>query len=212
MADDNSQYLPDSFLYMLTNNFRTDLLAQQQQSQWWSASGDKFYDTAVALLPFQNEDSLDEKTNSENWLASVQDSNGCWQGNIRNTALLLYSLWPNETTPAGIVSAPDCVNSNHFCMSSASCSAASGTVLNNYSGCFGTNICCSQQQQQQSCSAQNGVLCSSGQDCLGGTAVSGSDATSSTPCCIQGTCGVRTVSECETNGGSCKSSCSTTNN
>jgi hypothetical protein len=209
MADDNSQYLPDSFLYILTNNFRTDLLAQQQQSQWWSVSGDKFYDTAVALLPFQNEDSLTEKTNSQNWLGSVQGTDGCWQGNLRNTALILYSLWPNETTSTGIVSAPDCENSNHFCMSSASCSAASGNVLNNYSGCFGTNICCDKQQQQQSCSAQNGKLCSSGEDCLGGTAVSASDATSSTPCCIQGTCGTRTVTECETNGGTCKSSCST---
>jgi hypothetical protein len=190
----------------LTNNFRTDLLARQQESKWWAASGDKFYDTAVALLPFSNEDSLVEKTNSQSWLGEVQGTDGCWQGNVRNTALILYSLWPKINPESS--TALDCINSNNFCVSSASCSAVSGNVLTNYGGCFGTNVCCSKQQQVQSCSAQNGELCDSGQDCLGGTTVSASDSTSSTPCCIKGTCGTKTVTECEVNGGSCKSSCS----
>ena len=206
MADENSQYLPEAFLYSLTDNYRTDLLARQQGSQFWSASGDKFYDTAVALLPFSNEDSLTEKTNSQNWLTSVQGTDGCWQGNIRNTAFLLYSLWPRTNSESSTTL--DCISSNNFCVSAASCSAVSGSVLTNYGGCFGTNVCCSKQQQVQSCSAQNGNLCASGEDCLGGSDVSSSDSTSSTPCCIGGTCGVKTITECEVNGGSCKSSCS----
>ena len=205
MADENSQYLPEAFLYALTNNYRTDLLARQQGSQYWSASGDKFYDTSVALLPFSNED-LTEKTNSQTWLGEVQGTDGCWQDNIRNTAFILYSLWPKINPTSS--TAPDCISSNNFCMSAASCSAVSGTALDSYSGCFGTNVCCSKQQQVQSCSAQNGALCDSGEDCLGGTTVSSSDSTSSNPCCIGGTCGTKTVTECEVNGGSCKSSCS----
>ena len=212
MAEDNPQYIPNSFLYSLTNNFRTDLLAQQQENKWWSASGDKFYDTAVALLPFQNEDSLLEKTNSQSWLGEVQGTDGCWQGNIRNTAFLLYSLWPS-VTPQPVTSSSkanaSCENSNNFCMSSASCSALSGNVLTNYSGCFGTNICCDKQQPVQSCSNQNGNLCALGEDCLGGTDVSSSDSTPSKVCCIGGTCGVKTTSECESNNGICKSSCAT---
>jgi hypothetical protein len=207
MADENSKYLPESFLYTLTNNFRTDLLARQQESKWWAASGDKFYDTAVALLPFQNEDSLAEKTNSQNWLGEVQGTDGCWQENIRNTAFILYSLWPKITSESSTTT-PDCETSNHFCMSTASCSAALGNASNSYSGCFGTNICCDKQQQLQSCSDQNGDLCASGESCLGGTTISASDSTSSKSCCIDGTCGVKSVSECEVNGGTCKSSCS----
>ncbi len=96
MAEDNLQYIPEAFLYLIEpsdTNFRTILLSKQQSSKWWSASGDKYYDTALALLPFQDENPI-EKTNSKNWLLDVQDSEGCWQGNIRNTAFILYSIWP----------------------------------------------------------------------------------------------------------------------
>lgn len=100
MAEDNQQYIPESFLYLIEpsdTNFRTILLSKQQSSKWWSESGDKYYDTALALLPFQNENPQ-EKTNSKNWLLDVQDSEGCWQGNVRNTAFILYSIWPEYFT------------------------------------------------------------------------------------------------------------------
>ncbi len=205
MADENAKYIPESFLYSLTGNFRTDLLAKQKESKWWLESGDKFYDTAVGLLPFQNEDSLMEKTNSVGWLSEVQDKDGCWQGNLRNTAFLLYSLWPK--TIAEPSTTPSCENSNHFCMSSASCSQISGNVLGNYSGCFGANICCDKALPLESCSEQSGELCSSTEDCIGGSFVSSSDSTSSKSCCVYGTCGVKVTSECEENNGICKSSC-----
>ena len=204
MADDNSKYLPYSFLYSLTGNFRTDLLALQQQEQLWSASGDKLYDTAVALLPFQNENSLQEKTNSQKWLTSIQGGDGCWQDNIRNTAFILYSLWPRQVSSQ---ISPDCQNSGNYCTSSALCSSVSGNVLGNYSGCFGTNVCCDKQPPTPSCADQNGQICSSDQTCLGGSTVSSSDTTSLTSCCVNGNCGVQTTSQCELNNGVCKSSC-----
>lgn len=206
LADDNPKYVPYSFIYSLTGNFRTDLLAQQQQNQWWSASGDKLYDTAVALLPFQNENALLEKTNSQNWLAQIQGTDGCWQDNIRNTAFILYSLWPRQVSKQ---ISPDCQNSGNYCTSSALCSSVSGNLLGNYSGCFGTNICCDKQPPTPTCAEQNGKICSSDQTCIGGTTVSSSDTTSLTSCCINGDCGTPSPgSECELNNGVCKSSCS----
>jgi hypothetical protein len=205
MADDNEKYLPESFLYSLTNDFRVDLLAKQQESKWWLVSGDKFYDTAVALIPFQNEQ-LTEKSDSKTWLTEVQGEDGCWQGNIRDTAILLYSLWPKKA--ANVSTAKDCESSGYACMSSASCSDVEGNILTDYTGCFGTNICCSKKQQLKTCSEQNGELCDSDEQCLGGSSVSASDTTGGRICCIRGVCGVQEKSECELKGGYCKSICS----
>lgn len=200
MADDNEKYLPESFLYYLTNDFRTELLAGQHSSQWWSVSGDKFYDTAVALLPFQNQQ-LPEKTNSINWLSQVQDSDGCWQGdNVRDTAFVLYSIWPKAVaTPT----AQDCAASGYHCITSAECSAAGGNVLQNYTGCF-TDICCDKPQIVESCSQMSGQICGSGQICSSST-VSASD----TNYCCTGTCQTQQAQTytCESNGGSCRGSC-----
>lgn len=204
MADENLKYIPESFLYSLTNNFRTDLLAKQQESKWWLASGDKFYDTAVALLPFQSEQ-LTEKTASKTWLSEVQGEDGCWQGNIRNTAFLLYSIWPKKS--AEIPTAKDCESSGYSCMSGAACSDAGGNVLADYTGCF-TNVCCSKEEQTKTCSEQSGELCDSDETCLGGSTVSASDTTSSRSCCIDGVCGVQEKSECELQDGYCKNLCS----
>lgn len=204
-SDENSKYLPESFLYSMTNNFRTDLLTKQKESKWWSESGDKFYDTAVALLPFQNE-VITEKSNSQTWLGEVQGTDGCWQGNIRNTAFLLYSLWPKKLTI--VEGTDDCEASNYFCMSGASCSDINGTELPNYGGCFGVgNICCNKEKPLESCSEQAGELCDSGEECLGGDTVSSSDSNSAKSCCVRGICGVPTLSACVQNGGTCASYC-----
>jgi hypothetical protein len=207
IADENSKYIPESFLYSLTNDFKIDLLSQQQESKWWAASGDKFYDTAVALLPFQNEQ-ITEKSNSIGWLEEVQGTDGCWQGNLRNTAFLVYSLWPKKT--AEVSTAKDCEDSGYNCMSSASCLDASGDVMTDYTGCFGTNICCSKTPQLKTCSQQSGEFCDSDEECLSGTEVSSSDTTSGKFCCVSGTCGTQETqpSECESAGGFCKSLCS----
>ncbi len=206
MASENALYIPDSFLYSLTNEFETDLLSQQNTGGWWSQSGDNFYDTAVALLPFQNSE-LPNKATAESWLSSVQGTDGCWQDNIRNTAFILYSLWPrqNQLTVSS-PSSSDCATSGFYCLSSAACTAAAGNVLSNYTGCFGTDICCSKAQPIPTCAQQSGAICPSGQQCLGGTMVQSSDSNSS--CCITGVCGVPQTPECVSKGnGLCKTSC-----
>jgi len=204
MADEpsNVKYLPEAFLYSLTDDFRIELLAKQVENKWWAASGDKFYDTAIALLPFQNEE-LSEKTNSIDWLSEVQGSDGCWQGNIRNTAFLLYSIWPKKISVPS--TAKDCEDSGYDCISNTACTDASGTQLTDYTGCFGTNICCSKPRLIESCSDQGGELCDSGEDCLGGSFVSSPEG----ECCVGGECGTaqQETSECELEGGYCRSTC-----
>jgi len=94
-SDENQKYLPDAFLYYLTNevNYQVSLLSKQKSSQYWLEDTDKFYDTALALYPFKYIEAQ-EKTDSINWLLGVQEESGCWQGGIRNTAFILYSIWP----------------------------------------------------------------------------------------------------------------------
>jgi len=103
MKDDlsNQIYIPESFLYFLTGKFRTELLLKQRAGLYWEESGDKYYDTALALWPFYYESPF-EKTNSKTWLLDVQQNTGCWDnGNIRNTAFILYSVWPKSSSPPG---------------------------------------------------------------------------------------------------------------
>jgi hypothetical protein len=202
----NEQYLPEAFLYALLGDaYKNNLIVLQQQGQFWSASGDKFYDTAVALLPFQQQ-TLAEKTNSINWLTEIQGADGCWQDNIRNTAFLLYSIWPKSTVPNGGVSGTDCEASNYFCSSQADCNTAGGTQLN-YTGCFSANICCSKQLPLKTCTQQSGKVCDSGQQCTGHT-TDASD-TAAGACCLSGCQASSSATECSKNSGTCRSTCLT---
>jgi hypothetical protein len=96
MSDENKKYIPDSFLYLITKNsdYYINLLSQQK-TDYWEESGDKYYDTALALFALQNDNSP-EKTTSLNWLLSVQDKDGCWRGSISETALLLFTGWSSS--------------------------------------------------------------------------------------------------------------------
>lgn len=206
MMDDNSEYLPESFLYYLTNSFRNELLLKQQSNSYWVASGDKFYDTAIALYPFQNEEPS-EKKNTKEWLLEIQDDDGCWEGNIRNTAFLLHSIWPKKTSSgsSGGTSSIDCEDAGYYCMSSIKCSNAQGEELE-YGGCFIPNICCSKPEFVETCSEQGGEICNSGQNCVGGRlADSASDISYGEKCCIGGTCEDPTTQPtCLANGGICE--------
>lgn len=209
MAEDNQQFIPESFLYTLTGNYQNDLLLKQQENKWWTASGDRFYDTAVALLPFQKTD-ISEKTSAKSWLEEIQDEDGCWQGNIRNTAFLVYSLWSTSAEISNEIITPiesDCEDFGFSCSSSAVCSSIGGKILSNYTGCFGTNICCDKKEESlKTCSEKGGELCSSDENCVGGNTVSSSDSNSAKLCCVDGECESEKT-ECETYNGYCKTSC-----
>jgi hypothetical protein len=201
MADENTEYLPEAFIYLLTGytDFRSDLLLKQK-GNFWDESGEKFYDTAVALFPFQYEEPQ-EKTTAKEWLLEegVQDNDGCWKGNTRNTAFLLYSVWPKDVQTDDDV---DCEDAGYFCMSEIDCD---GNVLEGY-GCSGVFKCCDSQKTIDTCTEQSGDICNSGESCAGGTTLEASNTGLGESCCVGGSCQVpQTETECEQNFGVCRS-------
>ncbi|MBU4069827.1 MAG: hypothetical protein KJ646_02495 [Nanoarchaeota archaeon] len=200
MTDENSKYLPEAFLYMLTDDFRNELLLKQKNN-YWDESGDKFYDTSLALLAFQNEEP-NEKTNSLNWLLEIQDDEGCWQGNIRNTGFILYSAWPRDIIANGDDGEIDCEDAGYYCMSGISCE---GEILKGYD-CAGVFKCCDTEKALEFCEGQGGKICNSNEDCMGGTEVEASDIEYGQECCVGGRCEEpEAESECELNFGTCES-------
>ena len=210
LAEDNPRFLPDAFLFFITSdeNFGASLLSKQRSNKWWSESGDRYYDTALAMYPFQSE-TRTEKTNAKQWLLEVQDANGCWQDNTRNTAFILASIWPRGTSGDGVDGElPSCTSKGYYCVSSGSCD---GQVFSEYD-CPTLFECCSAQSQQPTCDELGGEICSSSEICSGSTA-SVSGLSTGQICCTTGTCKARgedqgTSFTCETSGGTCRiSSC-----
>tara|TARA_Y100000034_G_scaffold136902_1_gene216845 strand:- start:1940 stop:3736 length:1797 start_codon:yes stop_codon:yes gene_type:complete len=210
MADDeeNLKFIPEAFLYFLTGypEYRNDLLLKQKSSKWWMESGDKFYDTAVALYPFQHEEAQ-EKTNTINWLLEAQDSNGCWDnGNVKSTAFILHSIWAKGPlrVSGGGSSDIDCEDAGYNCMSGGDCP---GQILEGYS-CSVLFKCCDKPKSTESCNEQGGEICNSNQDCIDGRTENTYDLESGQDCCFGGYCGEPIEgSECATNFGICKVGC-----
>lgn len=195
--EENLEYVPESFLYLLTGQdaYRNDLLLKQKSSKFWNEDGNKFYDTAVALYSITDEPV--EKIRAKEWLLEVRDSEGCWKGNIRDTAFVLASVWPKtiESTLS------DCESSGYYCMSEISCE---GNLLGSYR-CPGVLKCCDALKPIQPCADQNGDVCNSNQKCVGGLVVTASDTTSGESCCVGGTCDILALEEeCVSFGGTCK--------
>ena len=205
MEEDNQKYLPQVFLYLVTSHsdYRNELLLKQKD-KYWEESGDKFFDTALALYAFQYEEPI-EKTESINWLLEVQGKDGCWQSNIRNTAFILYSVWPKSFyTPVDDPDASiDCTDAGYFCMSQMNCE---GSILDAYS-CSGVSKCCDKEFTLDLCADQGGEICNSNQECLAGSIVDSSDTKYGEVCCVSGRCDVPTEpveSDCVVYGGICR--------
>ena len=208
MSYANQKVFPEVFLfYLLGDSYRNSILLKQKENQWWYETGDKFYDTALALYPFQNEQ-FTEKTNSVDWLSEVQGIDGCWQGNVRNTAFILYSIWPRKFVVSGTTPTPDCKERGFFCTTKTNCADAGGEELD-YGGCFGLSICCSKEKVLETCSAQAGAVCTSEETCIGGVTVEASDVSFPRICCVGGECMKKEEKfpECELYGGYCRSTC-----
>ena len=142
-ASENEKYLPEAFLYLLTNSndYATALLQNQINGKYWKgdASGNKYYDTSFALFPFQYE-TLTEKTNSKEWLIlDVQQEDGCWDnGNILNNAFILYSIWPEYGPSTPGITTDDCIEAGYECVEEEDCTE---TILPEYE-CSGSLVCC----------------------------------------------------------------------
>jgi hypothetical protein len=205
MKDENTKLIPDSFLYYISDEilYKTGLLELQKPDGFWEESGDKFYDTAIASLSIQRED-LPQKEKTKAWLltSGVQDKDGCWKGNILNTAFLLYSIWPKDLVGTGSSSAVDCEDSGYYCMTPLNCE---GNKLNSYT-CSGVSICCDTPQIIETCEQQGGEICNSNQICSGGQNVNAGNLNLGEICCVAGACSEKVAqTECESNFGTCAS-------
>ncbi|MFC1710706.1 hypothetical protein ACFLZJ_00925 [Nanoarchaeota archaeon] len=218
MAEENSHNLPESFLYLLTGypEFKTNLLLKQKLDKYWKESGDEYYDTALALYPFQYGTLPPEKTSSEAWLLENQDRDGCWEGNVRNTGFILYSIWPDDAY--NIHEEPDdptdCEDTGYYCIPSGT---DCGRVFNSYD-CSAGFKCCSSPSIKETCSELNGIICGAGFECIGGRTESAAGLSSFEECCVgsSGYCGEvgpgpgpgpGEESECSEQGAICRSSC-----
>ncbi len=181
----NQKHLPESFLYILMNRleYKTSLLNKQILNKYWQVSGGRgrYYDTALALLPFQGE-SLTQKDNTKTWLFNVQQENGCWDNNnIVTNGFLLYSIWTEDTTidplPGDTLCSEipgyECVNDSSEC---------SGTIKNQFL-CSGSNVCCdpSGGNGGNDCE-ENGYTCGSLASCTGDI-LTGYDCPGVKKCC-----------------------------
>ncbi len=204
LAPDHSEYMPEVFLYLLTGSqdFRSQILLMQKSGKYWDESEDKFYDSALALLPFQYE-SPAEKSNTEDWLMEIQGDDGCWDGgNIRNNAFLLYSIWPRKSYTSGTETL-DCEDSGYYCMPEIECE---GNVLDSYA-CSGVLACCDEKPPLESCSDQSGEICTDEEVCVAGTTVEASDIDYGESCCIDGRCEAEVEGadlSCKYYGGTCR--------
>lgn len=212
----NPKYLPWVFLYALTGDskYQTKIVDLQINNKYWRVSNDKYYDTALALFPFQSQD-FPEKTSAKDYLLTVQGENGCWgNSNILDTAFILASIWPkdNEINNGGVDQTPDnsCLKSNYYCTSISSCV---GETLPDYSCPGATQVCCTEQPQKDC--PTNEICKSSTQECVGGSETYTSNLASGQVCCSGGSCVAKTAPNpekendtCTTANGICSSSCS----
>jgi len=208
---------PEVFLYILTGGipYRTRIAELQISNEYWRVGGNRFHDTALALLPFKGE-SFNGKDLAIEWLLRVQQSDGCWAGgNIADNGFLLYSIWPEMGTGEGgdigiddenDTLDNDCEESNYFCMTSRKC--ADGNILGDYycSGSF--QVCCSEEYVEPTCEDLGGNLCTSGEYCSGRSEYVSGLNTGET-CCVEGSCEEQQIPDdeentCIDNGGVCE--------
>src|SRR3989344_3506040 len=126
-AEANTQYLPFSFLYMITNidDYYSELLKKQKiiatkGEGYWKETTNELFDTSLALLSLQNMN-LEEINKSKKYLLGKREESGCWKS---DNAFILYSGWPKQiskTTSAG-GSATYCEEGGFYCTSPLECS------------------------------------------------------------------------------------------
>lgn len=218
--EDEKRYLPDSFLYSLTDNrlYLEELLQIRSPAGYWEESGDRFYDTAIAMNSLRNSE-ISELEKTEEWLIDTQEDDGCWDnGNIRNTAFVLYSTWPKSFSDSETESETICSDEG-YCLSRSKCDEAGGEELQEYTHtCSGTEVCCDSEEKEEEtceelageqeseiCDEYNGEYCSEGEEIS-----SASDLGYGEICCIGGSCEAEEEpdepeeADCEENGGECR--------
>jgi len=201
MAEDNEKFFPSAFLYMITDYEEYVIkIMDEQKDDYWKISNSQyhqFYDTALALLALRG---LEQAEPTKTYLLGVQDTNGCWNDNLRDTAFILFAGWPKVVSVGGGGGGLDtCQDHSHFCVSPLKCEAA----LDNFV-CLGGGgeVCCEEEAAEEKCSDKKGRKCDEGYEC-NGDIVPTEDIDE---CCV-GDCEKIEKTACEKENYECKSSC-----
>jgi len=206
MSETNKKYLPDSFIYMITNyeGYATKLISAQKLGNYWEAENsayNKYYDTSLTLLSLGSSSS-EQIQNAKNWLFFAQDSKGCWQNSIRETAIVLWALSGRSgKTPSGD-QVTYCSQAGYFCVPSSECPTDQDVGASYF--CPVQSETCCMTENLKICSEYGGEVCGSNEVCTGNERKS-----SDTDKCCTGECVERiTETECESMFYVCKDSCS----
>jgi hypothetical protein len=208
MSDTNERYMPEAFIYSLTNydDYATKLIVNQKLGNYWeakSSANNKYYDTALALLALGSSSS-EQITKARDWLLFSQGSNGCWQNSVKETAIILWALEGRSGRDPDGGGVTYCSQANYFCIPSADCPTTED-VGNNYFCASLSDTCCI-NENLKTCSEYNGEQCAADKICVGNSRRS-LDSLSGD--CCTGTCQDRpTETECESNFYTCMDACS----
>jgi hypothetical protein len=210
----NKKYIPQAFLYMLTNedDYYSELVKQQVQGKegkYWDSSNRRLFDTSLAVLAIQNSNSQ-ELDDAKAYFLSVQEKSGdkvgCWND---NTAFILYSAWPRDATKSTSANteSTNCESFNHYCVPSLQCSSANVLVNFNCPGLNGDVCCKTQAPLEETCSQKNGIVCNQNEKCSGSEV----PAQDTNFCCTNGACeSVEQTNSCEDSNYNCRTSCLST--
>ncbi len=203
MTDENEEYFPSSFLYMLTDydDFFSQIIDLQTNDYWKIADSPyhQFYDTSLALLALQDFDAS-QADSAKSYLLEVQDEDGCWR-TVRDTAFILYAAWPKQG--GGVGPSPDyCEDFNYYCTSPLECDESNKMDLPCESSLG--KVCCKEKPLEETCAIKEGDICKGDEEC-NGKWIAASDSTS----CCSGYCEIVEIEEpeCEVEGFDCRSSC-----
>jgi hypothetical protein len=208
MSNTNKKYLPEAFIYMITNyeDYATQLVENQKLGNYWEADStayDKFYDTSLALIAI-GRSSSEPIVKAKDWLLFSQDSNGCWKNSIRDTAIVLWALAgrSGKGGSSGPTSVTYCSQANFFCTAKSDC--PTDQDLGDSYFCASLSDTCCKTENLKTCEQYGGEECASGKVCTGIE----KKASDTTECCT-GQCTDRNQeTECEANFFTCMSACS----
>ena len=208
LSETNKQYLPNSFVYMITNyqDYATALIEERKLGNYWLAENSaygKFYDTSLALLSIGSS-SGSQIQESKDWLLFTQDNSGCWQNSVRDTSIVLWALTGKAgKSPSDGSSVTTCGEANFFCIPNSECETAD--QRDNYF-CPSLSTSCCVEENLKACSEYAGSVCDETEVCIGNERNS-----LDTSYCCTGYCEeAPTETECEENFYTCKESCSDT--
>ncbi len=206
MSDTNKQYLPEAFIYMLTNyeDYATQLIADQKLGNYWEAptsAYNRYYDTSITLIALGSSSS-EQITKAKDWLLFSQGTNGCWQNSIQETAMSLWALTGRSGRTSNGRGVTYCSEAKYFCIPSADC-PSSENVGNNYFCPSLSDTCCT-SENIKSCFEYSGKECLTTETCVGNSR----KATDTSSCCTGECKPIPQETECEKNFYTCMDQCS----